>query len=171
VIVAGHTVRRITAPMAGGRADDAEIVQALFALDPHYWEHVEGAPLRENEAAIALEERPPSVPIENKHAFLVDDVALLDMLEGYPDEHTWFLGLIFLAPSVRGRGLGTRLMHAVRDHARSHGARALRLAVATQHPDARRLYERLGFQFVDLRKRTIYTGDVIELAVLELRLD
>ena len=66
MIIAGHTVRRV----AGA---DVESVQALFALDPHYWEHVEGAPLRENEAAIALEERPPSVPIENKHAFLVDD--------------------------------------------------------------------------------------------------
>ncbi len=135
------------------------------------WEHVEGAPIRNDEARLALDDRPPSIPIEHKHAFLVDDIALLDMLEGYPDEHTWFLGLIFLAPSVRGRGLGTRLMRAVADHARSHGARVLRLAVATQHPDARRLYERLGFRFVDLRKRTIHTGAVIELAVLELRLD
>lgn len=161
MIVPGHTVHRVTAA-------DIERVQALFALDPHYWLHVEGAPLRPNEAAVALDDRPPSVPLERKHAFLVDDVALLDMLEGYPDEHTWFLGLIFLAPAVRGRGLGTRLLHAVRDHARDHGARALRLAVATQHPDARRLYERLGYRFVDLRNRTIHTGDVIELAVLEL---
>ena len=161
--VAGHSVRRVTAA-------DVERVQALFALDPHYWAHVEGAPLRDDEAAIALDERPPGVPLERKHTFVVDDIALLDMLEGYPDEHTWFLGLIFLAPAVRGRGLGTRLMHAVRDHARAQGARALRLAVATQHPDARRLYERLGFQFVDLRKRTVYTGAVVELAVLELAL-
>jgi GNAT superfamily N-acetyltransferase len=163
VIVPGHTVRRVDAADTGR-------VQALFALDPSYWLHVEGAPIRADEAAHAFADRPPSVPPENRHMFLVDEVALLDMLEGYPDEHTWFLGLIFIAPSVRGRGFGTRLMHAVRDHARAHGARALRLAVATQHPDARRLYERLGFQFVDLRKRTIYTGAVIELAVLELPL-
>lgn len=158
--IAGHSVRRVNAA-------DATRVQALFALDPEYWSHVEGAPLRDDEAVITLDERPPDFPIEHKHAFLVDEVALLDMLEGYPDAQTWFLGLIFLAPSVRGRGLGTRLVEAVCDHARSHGARALRLAVAVQHPDARRLYDRLGFRFIDHRKRTVYTGDVVELAVLE----
>ena len=77
-----------------------------------------------------FDDKPPQVPAERKHLFLIDDNALLDMLEGYPDEHTWFLGLIFLAPSARNRGLGTRLIEAVCDHARSHGARALRLAVA-----------------------------------------
>lgn len=162
--IEGHSVRRVTVA-------DAARVQALFALDPEYWSHVEGAPLRDDEAVITLDERPPGFPTEGKHAFLVDDdIALLDTLEGYPDAQTWFLGLIFLAPRVRGRGLGTHLIRAVCDHARSQGARALRLAVAVQHPEARRLYDRLGFQFIDHRKRTVYTGDVIELAVLELRL-
>ena len=168
MIVAGHTVRKVT-------ADDAPAMQALFARDPHYWLHVEGGPLRDDEALLSFDDRPPSVPLENKHVFLVDidrgcaprPAALLDMLEGYPDAHTWFLGLIFLAPEVRGRGLGTRLIEAVCDHARSRGARALRLAVAHQHPDARRLYDRLGFRFVDNRKRTVYTGATIDLAVLE----
>jgi GNAT superfamily N-acetyltransferase len=160
VIVSGHTVRKVTAA-------DAPAMQALFARDLDYWLHVEGAPLRPDEALLSFDDRPPSVPIDRKHVFLIDDVALLDMLEGYPDEHTWFLGLIFLAPEVRGRGLGTRLIEAVCDHARARGARALRLAVAHVHPEARRLYDRLGFRFVDNRKRTIYTGAVIDLAVLE----
>ena len=161
--VPGHVVRRVTAA-------DAAQVQALFALDPHYFVHVEGAPLRDDEALVTLDERPPGIPLERKRVFLVDDVALLDMLEGYPDEHTWFLGLIFLAPNVRGRGFGTHLLEALRDHARERGARALRLAVAKQHPDARRLYERLGFRFIDHRKRTVYTGAVVELELMELAL-
>ena len=159
----GHAVRRVG-------ADDIPRVQALFALDPHYWQHVEGAPLRETEAAITLDERPPGITFEQKHAFLIDDVALLDMLEGYPDDKTWFLGLIFLAPEVRGRGFGTALMRALIEHVRAQGAHALRLAVAVQHPDARRLYERLGFRVIDQRKRTIYTGDVVVLDLMELRL-
>lgn len=158
--VPGHVVRRATAA-------DAPRIQALFALDPHYWQHVEGAPLRDGEAVAILEECPPGVPLERKFTFLVDDVALVDCAEGYPDAHTWFLGLIFLAPTVRGRGFGTRLVEALCAHARAHGGRALRLAVARNHPEARRLYERLGFRSVDFRKRTIHTGDVIELEVME----
>jgi len=160
VNIPGHVVRRATHA-------DAPAIQALFAQDLEYWAHVEGAPLRENEGRLIFDDKPPSVPDERHHMFLVDHIALLDMLEGYPDEQTWFLGLIFLVPSARNRGLGTRFIEAVCDHARSHGARALRLAVAKVHPDARRLYDRLGFRFVDDRKRTVYTGDVVELALLE----
>jgi ribosomal protein S18 acetylase RimI-like enzyme len=161
VIVAGHTVRRATSV-------DAPAIQALFALDPDYWLHAEGAPLRANEAVAILEERPPNTPDDKKHVFLVDeDAALLDFCEGYPTPTTWFLGLIFLAPRVRNRGLGTHLLEALFAHVRAHGGTALRLAVATQHPEARRLYDRLGFQFVEHRNRTIHTGDVIELALME----
>jgi GNAT superfamily N-acetyltransferase len=160
VKVAGHAVRRVTDA-------DLPLVQSLFAQDLEYWLHVEGAPLRDDEARITTEEAPPNVPRDKHHAFLVDDVALLDMLEGYPDEHTWFLGLIFLAPAVRGRGFGTKLLEAVCDHARGHGATALRLAVAQAHPEARRLYDRLGFRYVVTRTRTIYTGGTVELDVLE----
>jgi GNAT superfamily N-acetyltransferase len=160
VNIPGHSVRRVTAA-------DAPAMQSLFATDLDYWSHAEGAPLRPDEALLSFDDRPPSVPLERKHVFVVDDVALLDMLEGYPDERTWFLGLIFIVPHARNRGLGTRLVEAVCDHARGHGASALRLAVAQNHPDARRLYERLGFRFVDNRERTIYTGAIVDLAVLE----
>ena len=158
--IAGHTVRRATAA-------DAAAIQALFAADLEYFPRVEGAPLRDDEGAIILDECPPDFPRERRHLFIVDDVAILDMLEGYPNAETWFLGLIFLAPSARGRGLGTRLVEAVCDHARSHGARALRLAVATSNPGAERLYKRMGFSFVARRQRTIHTGAVIDLIVLE----
>ena len=163
MIVEGHAVRRVVAP-------DIPRVQALFALDPEYWRVVEGAPLRDTEGALVLDERPPGVTLEQKHAWLVDDVVLLDMLEGYPDAQTWFLGLIFIAPAARGRGLGTAVMRGMIDHVRAQGARALRLAVAVQHPAPRRLYERLGFRVIDRRRRTIHTGDVIELDLMELRL-
>lgn len=161
--LAGHTIHRV-APTDAARV---AAVQALFALDPHYFLHDEGAPLRADEAAIVLDERPPGIPLAAKHAFLVDDLAFLDLLAGYPEPATWFLGLVFLAPAARGRGLGTALVEAVCAHAKAEGARALRLAVAHTNTGARRLYERLGFAFVDDRKRPVYTGAVVDLAVLE----
>ncbi len=150
------------------RVADAAAIQALLALDPDYWLEVEGTPLRDDEGVHLLAERPPGVPAERKYAVIVDDVALLDFSEGYPDAHTWFLGLIFLAPAVRGRGLGSALIRALADHVRAHGGRALRLAVAGDNPNARRLYDRLGFRFVRPHTRTLHTGATIELDVLEL---
>jgi ribosomal protein S18 acetylase RimI-like enzyme len=163
VKLAGHAIRVVT-------REDAPALQALFEQDREYWLVIEGAPLRDDEGMQVFEEVPPGFLFEKKHAFLVDDIAFLDMLEGYPDPQTWWLGLIFLSPSVRNAGLGARLIAALADHVRASGGRALRLAVAEDNPGARRFYDRLGFRFVDRRTRTIHTGAKIELDVLELAL-
>jgi len=157
VNLAGHRV--VAAPPAA--------LQALFARDPAYFERVEGAPLRADEGAALLVERPPSVPLEHKHVVIVDDLVVLDLLEGFPEPTIWYLGLIFVAPEARGRGLGTRVLEALATALRARGARGLRLAVAVTNPDARRLYDRLGFAFVARRPRTGWNGAVVEVDVLE----
>ena len=48
-------------------------------------------------------------------------------------------------PAMRGKGIGTRLLEAVFDFARAKGFGSVRLQVVDTNPDARRLYERMGF--------------------------
>ena len=48
-------------------------------------------------------------------------------------------------PACRGLGIGTALLEALRDRARSEGVSALSLSVEEDNP-ALRLYERLGFE-------------------------
>jgi ribosomal protein S18 acetylase RimI-like enzyme len=52
---------------------------------------------------------------------------------------------IVVASSMRGQGVGTRLLVAVTDYARQNGFRSVRLDVVDTNPRARRLYERMGF--------------------------
>lgn len=139
----------------------------MFETDPAYFEAIEQAPLRPDEGAQILVERPEVVPLERKHVWIVDGVAVLDVLDGYPDRTTWYLGLIFLAPAARGAGLGTELIEALCAHVVAHGGTALRLAVMLVNPAARRLYDRLGFQYVDRRIRTGWNGVACECDVLE----
>ncbi|MDX1993153.1 MAG: GNAT family N-acetyltransferase [bacterium] len=47
--------------------------------------------------------------------------------------------------SARGRGIGSKLLNAVIDYARSHHYQRVRLDVVDTNPDAKRLYERIGF--------------------------
>lgn len=51
-----------------------------------------------------------------------------------------------VAPGWRGRGIGTALIHALKDEARHNGQQAVRLDVASNNPRARALYARLGFR-------------------------
>jgi ribosomal protein S18 acetylase RimI-like enzyme len=148
-------------------ADDVPAIQALLATDPAYFDRVEGAPLRSDEAVHLFADRPPGFPLERKLCFLVGDVALLDLLDGYPDDRTWYLGQIFIAPAARGAGLGTRLIEELCARVRIAGGAALRLAVVAVNTDARRLYDRLGFAHVARRQRTTWNGVVQDVDVLE----
>jgi ribosomal protein S18 acetylase RimI-like enzyme len=53
---------------------------------------------------------------------------------------------VYVAPSLRGTGLGTRLMAELEAHAAAHGARELRLDVRSDLVEALGLYARLGFE-------------------------
>jgi GNAT superfamily N-acetyltransferase len=55
------------------------------------------------------------------------------------------LGALAVAAQVRGQGVGTQLMEAVFDWACERGFRSVSLEVVDTNPQARRLYERLGF--------------------------
>ncbi|GAB4531175.1 MAG: GNAT family N-acetyltransferase [Anaerolineales bacterium] len=51
-------------------------------------------------------------------------------------------------PAFRNRGIGTRLLQTIEKHLAGRGYRYVTLNVAQDNPDARRLYERLGYRVV-----------------------
>ncbi len=64
---------------------------------------------------------------------------------------------VYTRPGWRGRGIGGALTRAAVEHARSRGARRVRLGAA---PDGRGVYARLGFQPVttEMELRLLATG-------------
>ena len=67
---------------------------------------------------------------------------------------------IAVAPSARGRGVGTRLLRALTARAVSSGARSLLLEVRADNASAIALYEREGFERISVRRRYYQPGDV-----------
>lgn len=65
-----------------------------------------------------------------------------------PDADPLRLLVIALEPSIRGRGIGTAIVHDVVEQAAGTG-KAVQLRVMRSNPAARRLYERLGFTVTD----------------------
>ena len=161
--LAGQVFTLVTA----GDHDGIRAVQAVLESDPATYALLEGAPPRADEAALLVEETPPGVPPERKQVW-VSETCVIDLVSGYPDAATWYLGLLFLAPHARNGGLGTRLVHAIVDFVRARGGHALRLAVVSTNVGARRLYDRLGFTHVARRQRQT-SGLQQDVDVLELR--
>lgn len=66
-----------------------------------------------------------------------------------PDEVDYiyaYIQDIAVTPSLRGRGLGSRLLARSEEIAREAGVRWLRLSVLTENAEAVRVYERAGFR-------------------------
>ncbi|MGW1781072.1 GNAT family N-acetyltransferase [Streptomyces sp. NPDC002143] len=66
---------------------------------------------------------------------------------------------VYVDPAARGKGLGTALVAAVRDHLRPHGVR--RLLLATH--DAHGVYEQVGFEALekpDQWMALLFSGDL-----------
>jgi len=56
-----------------------------------------------------------------------------------------YIDVLAVSPAMRGKGIGTLLLDAVFQAARDKGFRSVSLEVVDTNPDARRLYERVGF--------------------------
>lgn len=70
-------------------------------------------------------------------------VALVAIVDG----EAWCSGLA-VAPTLRGSGLGRRLMETIQARARAAGARSMRLEVLVHNTPARQIYTSLGYRSV-----------------------
>jgi GNAT superfamily N-acetyltransferase len=94
-------------------------------------------------------------------------VAVAQLLRDYPADGDWWIGLLLVAPSLRGRGVGSQLVEHVVQRVRAEGARSLHLAVSSRNPRAGKFWEGVGF--VDTRQRrsvTAWSGHVDAVRIL-----
>lgn len=72
--------------------------------------------------------------------------AVFALLDRSPDEGELLMDGITVDAGERGRGVGTGLFKRLEAHCLENGFDRIRLDVVDTNPDARRLYERLGFE-------------------------
>jgi ribosomal protein S18 acetylase RimI-like enzyme len=70
-----------------------------------------------------------------------------------------FVDELFLAPRLRGRGMGRRALVVARDFCRERGVRALHLEVEHHRDPALELYRRFGFVDHERRLMTLTLSD------------
>jgi ribosomal protein S18 acetylase RimI-like enzyme len=77
----------------------------------------------------------------------------LRLLRHRTKKDEWYVDGIAVKEELRGRGVGTGLLHALEKEARRRGINKLSLEVVDTNPRAKALYERLGF--IETRRETI----------------
>lgn len=132
--------------------DDVDALQDLFDRCADHFVLHDGEPAPPDGAAIEMDDVPAGWTVRDKHVHGIADsrdrgrlVALIESVTRYPDDATWFLGLLLVDPAHRGSGLGTAVLAGFEAMARREGYAGVRLAVIAANAAGRRFWDRHGF--------------------------
>ena len=79
-----------------------------------------------------------------------------------------FGGLVALVSTYRGAGVGSSLLEAALERARSDGWKRLWLVTSNDNTEAIRMYQRAGWDWVDFRRDAITRARAIKSEIPEL---
>ncbi|MFM5354413.1 GNAT family N-acetyltransferase [Aeromonas dhakensis] len=154
------------------QASDAPALQRLFELAPAYQAAISHAPLCAQAAEEALTACPPTLPFSAKRVIgcweAGELTAVLDLLRGYPEPTTAYLGLLLVGELWQGAGRGQALYLHACTLARAWGATRLRLSVIASNEVALSFWQRRGFTECYRRELAGYRAEAI---VLECAID
>lgn len=126
---------------------DAEKMLALCNTNPQYFEHC-GTPATREGILRDLTLCPPGKDAADKYYVGYYDgarlAALLDLVAGYPDPDTAYIGLFMVDGTRAGRGLGTSLMEELFAALKAVGFGAVRLGYEKDNPQASRFWQKNG---------------------------
>lgn len=146
-----------TAPLA---AADSGALLALLRANAAYSRLSTGREALPTDADEILRARPRGAPPQAKQVLGFWDggalAAVCDLLDGYPDADTLFIGLLMVDAARQGAGLGAAVLQHVAGQAAARGHTRLRLAVIEANTRALRFWEKQGFAATG---RQVVAGD------------
>ena len=130
---------------------DVEAVQNLCEICADFFWQVEGTAVPPGAGLDIFESLPPGRSIEdkfvyglfNRHDYLL---GVLEGLRHYPDEGTWWIGLMMLAPDVRQHGLGRKIARGLFKTVCLAGGTAMQLGVVENNRAGYRFWRMVGFE-------------------------
>lgn len=140
-----YSVRRLS-------PGDAEAIQALYEKCLDFMLLVDGRAASPNAGNEEFEDIPAGKSQNDHFVFGIVDrqdklVGLLDTLRGYPDENTWWIGLLLMAPEVRSLGLGQTVVQGFSEYVQAAGIQAIMLGVVEENQRASQFWKKIGFEF------------------------
>ena len=163
-------ISRLSARYDARRLDDAHAdeILALCRGNAQFYEYCQAEPTREqvlNDLRIA----PPGIGPADKYyvGFYRSEalVAVMDLIDGYPDPQTAFIGFFMMNAKYQGQGIGSAVVGEAAAHLKSIGIQTIRLAIDKGNPQSTHFWRKNGFRVVKEVDRNGWTILVAERAL------
>ena len=121
---------------------------ALCEKNTLFYKHCPPPPTKENlrEDLYAL---PPNKTMADKFFVGFYDknalVAICDIIKGYPNEDTIFIGLLMLDYALQGKGVGTQIVKELFDYFKEQGFKSIELSYIKGNPQSKAFWHKNGF--------------------------
>lgn len=145
----GILIRR---PFPVYRLSEADISE-LYRLcvgNPRYYAYLKCEPAPETLKG-ELTALPQGKSLEDKYFVGIYEgdrmIAILDLITGYPDERTAFIGWFMVDGGLHGQGIGTKLVGELLGYLRGKGFSSVRLGCIMENIEGRRFWEKQGFSY------------------------
>lgn len=136
--------------------NDIAEIQRIMSSNPLFYEYTLAQHTSE---AIAedMKTLPPGKKPADKHYFGFFDggrlIAVMDLIDGYPDEDTAFIGFFMLDADLQGRGIGTAIISETCEYLQKAGFAVVRLCINKGNPQSSSFWAKNGFVQLEERKR------------------
>ena len=133
-----------------------------------------GRSVQPGDALAYLYDLPPMKPLNDKFTFAVEQnsriVAILDLMRGYRDCNSWWIGLLLLSPSMRGKGLGRKIVDYLVKNLSALGVHQIQLAVLEENSAGYAFWQKMGFQQIEINHGRRHGNKIHNLLVMARRL-
>lgn len=132
---------------------DAAVLQQLYEQCTDFALLSDGLPPAPTAALEEFEALPDGKTIQDKYIFGLFDscnrlVGMMESIRHYPDHQTWWIGLMMLAPEVRGNGLGTEFYKSFKQWVATQGVSQISLAVFESNKPGLKFWKKMGFEVI-----------------------
>ena len=128
--------------------DDIPAVYTLCSTNPLYYQYFP-EPLTEESIRADMHILPPHTPRNDKYYagyFSTGRlIAVLDLICGYPDPATAFIGFFMTDRAIQHRGIGSRIITDLCSYLKEEGFLRIRLAFVSTNPQAAHFWHKNGF--------------------------
>ncbi|MDY6938744.1 MAG: GNAT family N-acetyltransferase [Cyanobacteriota bacterium] len=131
--------------------EDADVLQVLYDRCTDFFLFSDGLAPSPTAAREEFENLPEGKTANDRYVFGLFDpndvlVGVIESIRYYPDDRTWWIGLMAIVPEYRSRGLGEDFYKAFEGWVSSQGIPQIALAVFVGNELGLRFWQRMGFE-------------------------
>ncbi len=153
---------------------DEERIQDFLVECEDYQLMESGRSVQPGDALDFLFDLPPKKSLDDKFTFAVEQnsriVAILDLMRDYRDSTSWWIGLLLLSPSMRGKGLGSKIVQYLVKNLSALGVHQIQLAVLEENSAGYAFWQKMGFQQIEIIHGRRHGNKIHNLLVMARRL-